>query len=238
MRVYCHRRRPIYPRGGGGVHPQPSVHSPHSARHSFSGIVSYLPPSSQSIVSQMPDTQATSSSSSRFQAIFEAALKSYQRQTKNDLLEHPLATQFQSCNSTDAVLAILQGQVQEFDKSRSGDTRLTKWLSPTINVLSAFSATISGGVSLACLDPLTYPKLLTHILQVFSPANVIFTGIGVLLSVSILSIAFGRSISYQTSHRRPRELRRVKTFSLSCSNVSGGFLHDSKRIQRWLRLRQ
>ena len=189
-------------------------------------------------MSQTPATHSASASSSRFQAIFEAALKSYQRQTKNDLLEHPLATQFKSCNSTNAIIAILEGQVQEFDKSRSGNARLTKWLSPTVNVLSAFSATISGGVSLACLDPLTYPKLLTHILQVFSPANVIFTGFGVLLSVSIQSIAFGRSISYQRSYRRPRELRRVKTFLRSSSNASGGFLHDSKRIQRWLRLRQ
>ena len=154
MRVYCHRRRPIYPRGRGGVYPQPCVHSPHFACPLSSGIASYLPPALQYIMSQTPATQAASSSS-RFQAIFEAALKSYQRQTKKDLLVHPLAAQFQSCNSTDAILAILQDQVQEFDKSRSGDHRLTKWLSPTVNVLSAFSATISGGVSLVRLDSLT-----------------------------------------------------------------------------------
>ena len=68
-----------------------------------------------------------------------------------DILTHPLATQFQSCDSTNAILAILQDQVQEFDKSRSGDHRLTKWLSPTVNVLTAFSATISGCVSMVRL---------------------------------------------------------------------------------------
>ena len=87
----------------------------------------------------------------RFQAIFQAALKSYQKQTKKDLLAHPLASQLKDCDSTAAILAILQDQVQEFDKSRSGDERLTKWLSPTVNVLCAFSATISGGVSLVRL---------------------------------------------------------------------------------------
>ena len=87
----------------------------------------------------------------RFQAIFQAALESYQKQTKKDLLAHPLATQLKACDSTTAILAILQDQVQAFDKSRSGDERLTKWLSPTVNVLCAFSATISGGVSLVCL---------------------------------------------------------------------------------------
>jgi hypothetical protein len=99
----------------------------------------------------MSQTSATATASSRFQAIFQDALKSYQKQTKNDLLTHPLASQLQSCESTTAILAILQGQIREFDKSRSGDERLTKWLGPTVNVLGAFSATISGGVSLVCL---------------------------------------------------------------------------------------
>ncbi|KAN0139160.1 hypothetical protein V8E53_003049 [Lactarius tabidus] len=114
----------------------------------------------------MSQTSATVESSSRFQAIFQAALNSYQKQTKKDLLKHPLTSQLQSCDSTAAILAILQLRVQEFDKSH-GDERLTKWLGPTVNVLYAFSATISGGVSL-----------------VFSPANVVFTGIGVLISTA------------------------------------------------------
>ena len=101
-------------------------------------------------MSQTPATTATSSSS-RFQAIFEATLKSYQKQTKKDLIKHPLASQLQDCDSTNAILAILQDQIREFDKSHSGDERLTKWLGPTVNVLNAFSATISGGVSLVGL---------------------------------------------------------------------------------------
>ena len=102
-------------------------------------------------MSQTPTTTAASSSS-RFQAIFQAAINSYQKQTKNDLLAHPLAQKLQECDSTSAILTILQDQIREFDKSRTGDERLTKWLSPTVNVLSAFSATISGGVSLVRLD--------------------------------------------------------------------------------------
>ena len=102
-------------------------------------------------MSQTPAT-TTSSSSSRFQGIFEAAIKSYQKQTKKDLLAHPLASQLRDCDSTNAILAILQDQVRQFDKSHSGDERLTKWLGPTVSVLNAFSATISGGVSLVGLD--------------------------------------------------------------------------------------
>ncbi|KAI9438080.1 hypothetical protein H4582DRAFT_2098857 [Lactarius indigo] len=107
---------------------------------------------------------ASTAASSRFQAIFDAALKSYQKQTKNDLIAHPLASQLQSCDSTSAILAILQDQVREFDQAHSGDERLTKWLIPTVNVLYAFSAAVSEGVGL-----------------VFSPAKVIFAGIGVFL---------------------------------------------------------
>ena len=100
-------------------------------------------------MSQIPTTTAASS---RFEAIFNAALKSYEKQTKKDLLAHPLASQLQECDSTTAVLAMLQDQVQDFDKSRGGNERLTAWLSPTVNVLYAFSSAISGGVGLVSLD--------------------------------------------------------------------------------------
>ena len=103
----------------------------------------------------MSSTPATvASSSDRFQAIFQAALKSYQKQTKKDLLTHPLVSQLQSCESTSAILAILQGQVREFEKKSDGDERLMKWLGPTVNVLNAFSAAVSGGVSLVRLNSL------------------------------------------------------------------------------------
>jgi hypothetical protein len=96
----------------------------------------------------MSQTPATAAASSRFQAIFQAALKSYRKQTKEDLLVHPLASQLQSCESTASILAILQDQVRDFDECRSGDERWTKLLGPTVNVLSAFSAAVSGGASL------------------------------------------------------------------------------------------
>ena len=101
----------------------------------------------------MPQTSAAAAGSSSFEAIFQAAITSYQKQTKKDLCAHPLASQLQDCDSTKAILAILHDQIQQFDKSQSGDERLTKWLGPTVNVLNAFSATISAGVSLVGLDP-------------------------------------------------------------------------------------
>jgi hypothetical protein len=100
----------------------------------------------------MSQTASTSTASSRFQAIFDAALKLYEKQTKKDLIAHPLASQLQACNSTNAIIAVLQGQIREFNQAHSSDERLIRWLNPTVNVLCAFSAAICGGVSLVSLN--------------------------------------------------------------------------------------
>ena len=99
---------------------------------------------SASPMSQPPSPTAASS---QFQAIFDAALKSYQKQTKKNILTHPLAFQLRTCNTTGAIISILQDQIREFDESCSSDSSFTKWLTPTVNVLCAFSASVSGGVS-------------------------------------------------------------------------------------------
>ncbi|KAH9018277.1 hypothetical protein EDB84DRAFT_1442507 [Lactarius hengduanensis] len=117
----------------------------------------------------MSQTPPTASSSSNFQTIFYASIKEYEKKTKKDLLVHPLMVQLQTCNSPTDILAILRTQVEQFEQSTSGDDQLTKWLTPTVNVLYAFSAALGEGVGL-----------------VFSPAKVIFAGAGVLLLVAIV----------------------------------------------------
>ena len=96
----------------------------------------------------MSHTHPTGPSSPNFQLIFNNALKAYEKQTNNDILFHPLVADLQACQSPNAILAVLQQQVQELDQSRTSDERLTKWLDPTVNVLYAFSETIGEGVSL------------------------------------------------------------------------------------------
>ena len=98
-------------------------------------------------------SQNTPSSSSQFQQIFNSALKAYEKRTKKDLLLHPLAAQLQACDSPDAILAVLQNQLNELNQSgsRNADDRWSKWLDPTVNVLCAFSATLGEGVGLVCL---------------------------------------------------------------------------------------
>ncbi|KAI0271929.1 hypothetical protein BGY98DRAFT_1179309, partial [Russula aff. rugulosa BPL654] len=111
-----------------------------------------------------PSSSSTSSSSSNFQSIFNAALEVYEKKTNNKLLTHPLAAQLQSCDSPAAILSVLQDLIQQFHQRRRNDDRLANCLKPTVNVIYAFSSTLAQGVGL-----------------VFSPANVVFAGIGVLL---------------------------------------------------------
>jgi hypothetical protein len=109
----------------------------------------------------MSQAQPTSASTSfsNFQSIFNAALKAYEKKTKNDLLAHPLAAQLQACKSPNDILSVLQDKVEEFDQSRSADERLSQWLNPTINVLYSFSATLGAGVGLVSTVEPTCPFL-------------------------------------------------------------------------------
>jgi len=97
--------------------------------------------------------------------------------------------------STSAVLSVLQDQVREFDHTCSGNEGMTKWLTPTVNVLCAFSATVSGGVSL-----------------VFSPASVIFAGIGVIIQAA-KDIAASKDVLAELFERIGYFFRRLETYT-------------------------
>ena len=103
-------------------------------------------------MSQTHPNASSSSSSSNFQSILNAALDAYERKTKSKLLAHPLAAQLQSCDSPTAVLSILHDLIGQFDSRRKSDERLTNWLNPTVNVLYAFSSTLGQGVGLVSLN--------------------------------------------------------------------------------------
>ena len=94
----------------------------------------------------------STSSSSNFQSVLDAALEAYEKKTKTKVLDHPLAAQLQSCDSPTAILSVLQDLIQQFDHRRRSDERLSSWLSPTVNVLYAFSSTIGQGVGIVSLN--------------------------------------------------------------------------------------
>ena len=104
---------------------------------------------SQTIMSAGPSTStSTNTSQSNFMPIFNAALETYKHKTKNDLASHPLLPTLQSCDSPEAILTVLREQIPAFTQSQNGDDALTKWVTPTVNVLYAFSSTLGQGVGL------------------------------------------------------------------------------------------
>ena len=94
----------------------------------------------------MSSSQTPPSSTPNFQPILDKALKEYEKKTGEDLTKHPLAAEINGCKSPDVILTVLRGKANELDHSRKSDERLTKWLSPTVNVLNALSATLGQGV--------------------------------------------------------------------------------------------
>jgi hypothetical protein len=101
----------------------------------------------------MSSVPNTTSSSSNFEALFNAALAKYIKRTGQDLRNHPLATMIDSCESLDEILEIFQEQSRAFDEFRNGDPKLIKWLTPVVKKLHAIStsAAISAGASLVSL---------------------------------------------------------------------------------------
>ena len=95
------------------------------------------------------------SKSSKFQLIFDNALKAYKKRTKNNLLTHPLAGRLEACSSASSILTVLQEQVQELNQSQSSNA---KWRDPTVNVLSAFSETLGEGVGSVWFRTRTCPR--------------------------------------------------------------------------------
>ena len=99
----------------------------------------------------MSQTPIATASNSNYQFIFDNALEAYKKKTKKDLLSLPLLAELRACNSPDAVLTILRGQIDQSRSASSTDGRLTNWLKPTVNVLYALWDAIGGGMSLVSI---------------------------------------------------------------------------------------
>ncbi|KAI0289147.1 hypothetical protein BC826DRAFT_1107251 [Russula brevipes] len=91
----------------------------------------------------MSTTPTATTSLSHFGSIFASAFQAYKKKTGKDITSHPLASELQSCYSIDDTLAVLQRQIPTPEQSQSSNEGSPRWLIPTVNVLYAFSATLS-----------------------------------------------------------------------------------------------
>src|ERR1700755_2616617 len=80
-------------------------------------IIHSSPTISSSLFSTASHTMSAdpsiSTSHSKFNSVFNAALEKYKRKTKQDLAKHPLLPRLQSCASPEAILAVLREQTRE-----------------------------------------------------------------------------------------------------------------------------
>ncbi|KAH9051135.1 hypothetical protein EDB83DRAFT_2293977, partial [Lactarius deliciosus] len=145
--------------------------------------------------SPVPKNPATTPPVSNFNVLFEKALKAYEKKTKQNLIDHPLASQLQACDSSAAILTVLQDQVHQFEQFRSSNERLRQWIGPTVNVLYAFSATLGEGIGL-----------------VFPPAKVIFAGAGVLL-LAARDVEASQDLLIDVFERVENVFRRLEVYT-------------------------
>jgi len=106
---------------------------------------------------------ASETSSSNFEALFNEALAKYTQKTGDNLRGHPLASKIDGCKSAESFLAIFQEQVQEFEEFRKDDSKLMEWLRPVVDGLLVLSN--SGAVQTAA--ELVSPHKVAVVMSVF-----------------------------------------------------------------------
>lgn len=106
-------------------------------------IISHL----TALMSQFPLIPTPSS----YQTIFDNALEQYKKKTGEDLLSHPLYAKLESCHFPTAIPTVLRQQLLALHQSGTDEDSLAKLLHSTVNVISAFSATIGGSIGLVSL---------------------------------------------------------------------------------------
>jgi hypothetical protein len=126
---------------------------------------------------------------SQFQDLFDAALWEYNQKTGQDITTDPLTARLLCCDTSDAVLGILQEQAHAFNQYRNGDwkVQLMRRLKPTVDILFALSTggVFGEGIGLVRLTKSMFALRKFIILQRLPPSKAIFAGVGLLLAVCI-----------------------------------------------------
>jgi len=107
-----------------------------------------------------------SSSDTRLQLLFDAALQSYEKQTGFKLIDHPLARQLEDCHTVDSVMDILQHQAWALPGFREDDGKIMRSLKRVVHVLHALSTntTLGEGTGLVRLTQFLCSQFLMLVL--------------------------------------------------------------------------
>jgi hypothetical protein len=91
-------------------------------------------------------------SASHLQALFDTALRDYEKQTGTSLTKHPLVERLEHCHNVESVMAVLEDQSKALREFRGSDGRITKSLKSAVSVLFTLSTcdALDGTISLVC----------------------------------------------------------------------------------------
>jgi fungal STAND N-terminal Goodbye domain len=92
------------------------------------------------------------SASSNLQALFEAALRDYEKQTGIPLAKHPLVDKLQNCDTVESITTVLHEQTQAFSDFREKD-KVLKPLKSAVLVLCKLSSAASFGQAIGLVRP-------------------------------------------------------------------------------------
>ena len=95
-----------------------------------------------------------------FRDLFNAALKEYSQKTGKDIATDPLTARLLLCDSSDAVLSILEEQAHAFNQFRNGDRKvqLMRRLRPIVDILLGLSTSgvFGEGIGLVRLNDISF----------------------------------------------------------------------------------
>ena len=153
----------------------------------------------------MSSASNITSTPSNFETLIDVALVKYTKRTGQDIRKHPIASVFDECKSPESIFAVFQEQSRAFDEFRNGDPKLVKWLTPIVDVLYNIS-TKHESTRAVLVSQTQFHILLSTSFNAYSqafPANIILSGIGILLSVSVvLALSSELTIMFVLSRRQ------------------------------------
>lgn len=79
------------------------------------------------------------SGSTRFQELFDSALRAYEKETGVILANHRLAIELQHCDTIEGITTLLQDQAKEFKRSQI----ITKSIETIVSILTPLSSAAS-----------------------------------------------------------------------------------------------
>ena len=128
-------------------------------------------------------------STSNTQSLIADALVEYTKITGIDLSTNPFTTALEQSSSPEDILQLLQGRENAFREYRDGNRTLMSSLKPAVRVLQGLSGILGEGGMVS--DTSHLENCLNGSRQLpFPPANALFAGIDVLMSVRPLNMPF------------------------------------------------